>query len=958
MMQLKDLVNTELKNGSVKFVGGDRFDSCRITNTIHSTSKIQKWHVYAGQATCILMAPSEGSGGGSAGLEWFRNNIRQCELLTKNVPDSVAHLVCYSTGPFPWYIAEHSDFCLIDAFRDGSFAIADFLDLLRKLQSVHGQGFVVGPLLARTVLIGGDWKFSEPESGSDLDVRTDIIQMGAVLYRVLVGERAFDRIYHSDFSELIDTLGEDGPDYSVVPFVWKPVVRKALEMNRLNAYRSAGEFAKAVDDAMHQRRDPDGGGTEVEPPLVPCNVFALVEDDDRFIMRFGDQKVPKGTTYCIYRRIDSPPVVTAGLKPLVEIPATSTEYIDRTIDPGRQYFYSVFARRDGVLSRGFVGIGPIVLTPNASGISVKKIRGGFRITFNAPRNASRVRVWRAEDSQGSMVAELDLNGKEAYDDFICGKGGYNYTFVTEYSVAGKVASSSPKVVHAVVKKPPVLATVQIHSDAKDGTCRAASDSKGQGTWDKRKAVDCIGIDFGTSCSSLAYIGEDGNPVIEKNYEQEDATPSVILFTEENIIVGSPAKEIAALCLPEYPPDRVITDAKSQIGSEHTFEMDGESYNPSILSAIILKKMINDFNDNHKSYPKRALIACPSWYGQKERNAVKAAGSIAGLEDVDVIDEPVAIAISHGFGNPGDGLKNIMVCDFGGGSLDITMLQVDGSSFTVVAEHEEKHLGGKDWDVAVSQIILDKVAESTSVSASVLGKDEAIRHLLAFESEVIKKGLSLTDTTKDAIEILGRKVGFTVSREEFEAATADLMQDAIRSIGDVLASKGFTMEDIDQLILVGGSSRMPQVRNALVSRFPYANIRWSDPELSVAKGAVMYAVSDRDYRITAACSDDGTAAQKVSEPEDPDVLFDQGFSSCFGRGAPQSYEAAAESYAKAAALGHGSAQFCLGWMYCRGTGVPCSKEKAAELFKTAAEGGHAGAKDALEMIEKGESMLDS
>ncbi len=955
MMQLKDLVNTELKNGSVKFVGGDRFDSCRITNTIHSTSKIQKWHVYAGQATCILMAPSEGSGGGSAGLEWFRNNIRQCELLTKNIPDSVAHLVCYSTGPFPWYIAEHSDFCLIDAFRDGSFAIGDFLDLLRKLQSLHGRGFVVGSLLSRTVLIGGNWKFSEPESGSDLYVQTDIIQMGAVLYRILVGERAFDSIYHSDFSELIDTLGEDGPDYSVVPFVWKPVVRKALETNRLNAYRSAGEFAKAVDDAMHQRRDPDGGGTKVGPTFVPCNVSAHVEGDDRLIVRFGDQKVPKGTTYCIYRRIDSPPVVTAGLKPLVEIPATSTEYIDRTMDPGRQYFYCVFARCDGVLSRESVRIGPIVLTPNASCISVKKIRGGFRITFNAPRNASRVRVWRAEDSQGSMVAELDLNGEEAYDDFICGKGEYNYTFVTEYSVAGKVASSSPKVVHAVVKKSSVPATVQIHSDAKDGTCRAASDSKGQGTWDKRKADDCIGIDFGTSYSSLAYIGEDGNPVIEKNYEQEDATPSVILFIESGeIIVGSPAKEMATL----YPPERVITAIKRQMGTGYTVNIDGEEFSPTMLSAVILKKMINDFNDNHKSDPKRAVIACPSWYGQKERNAIKAAGSIAGFEDVVVIDEPVAVAISHGFGNLGDGLKNIMVCDFGGGSLDITLLQVDGSSFTVVAEHEERLLGGKDWDAAVSQIILDKVAESTSISASVLGKDEAIRYLLAFESEVVKKRLSLTDTTKGAIEILGRKVGFRITRDEFEAATADLMQDAIRSICDVLASKGFTMEDIDQLILVGGSSRMPQVRNALVSRFSYANIRWSDPELSVAKGAVMYAMSDCDYRIAAACSDDGTAAQNVSEPEDPDVLFDQGFSRCFGRGAPQSYEAAAESYAKAAALGHGSAQFCLGWMYCKGTGVPRSIEKAAELFKTAAEGGHAGAKDALEMIEKGESMPDS
>ena len=233
---------------------------------------------------------------------------------------------------------------------------------------------------------------------------------------------------------------------------------------------------------------------------------------------------------------------------------------------------------------------------------------------------------------------------------------------------------------------------------------------------------CIGIDLGTTYSCLAYIDEDGDPVVEKNFEQEDTTPSVILFNENGeIIVGSPAKDMAMM----YPPERIITSIKRQMGTDYEVDIDGEKYNPIMLSAVILRKMINDFNENHGCDVKKAVITCPAYFGQNERDATKTAGTIAGLDDVTVINEPTAAAISFGFGNAADGKKRVLVYDLGGGTFDVTILEIDGSSFTAVATDGERLLGGKDWDAVISKIIKEKVAEESGIDIETLDEDEDI-----------------------------------------------------------------------------------------------------------------------------------------------------------------------------------------------------------------------------------------
>ena len=351
---------------------------------------------------------------------------------------------------------------------------------------------------------------------------------------------------------------------------------------------------------------------------------------------------------------------------------------------------------------------------------------------------------------------------------------------------------------------------------------------------------CIGIDLGTTYSCLAYIDEDGDPVVEKNFEQEDTTPSVILFNENGeIIVGSPAKDMAMM----YPPERIITSIKRQMGTDYEVDIDGEKYNPIMLSAVILRKMINDFNENHGCDVKKAVITCPAYFGQNERDATKTAGTIAGLDDVTVINEPTAAAISFGFGNAADGKKRVLVYDLGGGTFDVTVLEIDGTSFTAVATDGERLLGGKDWDAVISKLIKEKVSEESGIDIETLDEDEDIRQTLINDSETIKKRLSTAESTKGTLTVEGQKIVFTITRDEFESASASLIQTTVEIIDRVLASKEFSMSDIDEVILVGGSSRMPQVKNAIAAKYPDADIKVFDPDQSVAKGAALFAKSN-------------------------------------------------------------------------------------------------------------------
>ncbi|MFA6870466.1 MAG: Hsp70 family protein [Methanomethylophilus sp.] len=378
----------------------------------------------------------------------------------------------------------------------------------------------------------------------------------------------------------------------------------------------------------------------------------------------------------------------------------------------------------------------------------------------------------------------------------------------------------------------------------------------------------VGIDLGTTYSCLACIDEDGNPAVVKNFEEEDTTPSVILFNENGeIIVGAPAKDMAIM----YPADRIVTGVKRLIGTDKTFEIDGNEYTPITLSAAILRKMINDFNDKFKCDLKRAVITCPAYFGNNERDATKTAGTVAGLDEVTIINEPTAAAISFGFGTDGT-KKRVLVYDLGGGTFDVTVLEIEGKNFTAVATDGQRLLGGKDWDAALTKIIIDKVSEASGMDREEIEADDDIRQTLQLDSETLKKRLSTAESTKGTITVGGKKIVYTVTRTEFETATAGLIQSTVELIDKVLSAKNFTVADLDAVLLVGGSSRMPQVQKAILSHFPDAKIQVFDPDQSVAKGAAIYCKSfygeqsDEERRKAADEARKATAAAALKQQQ--------------------------------------------------------------------------------------------
>ncbi|MBQ1463142.1 MAG: Hsp70 family protein [Candidatus Methanomethylophilus sp.] len=352
----------------------------------------------------------------------------------------------------------------------------------------------------------------------------------------------------------------------------------------------------------------------------------------------------------------------------------------------------------------------------------------------------------------------------------------------------------------------------------------------------------IGIDLGTTYSCLAYIDDNNEPVVERNYEHEDTTPSVILFNDVGEkLVGSSAKDMFLM----YSSDRFVLDIKRKMGTDYSVDIDGIRYTPPTLSGLILRKLLKDFEENHgldEGSVKSAVITVPAYFGQEEREATVNAGRIAGLEEVTLLNEPTAAAICFGFGNNQGGPKKVLVYDLGGGTFDVTVLQIDGKSFTAIATDGQRLMGGKDWDAALKQIIIGKIAEMSGLSEDEIEADSDIMEALVLDSEDLKKRLSTSESTRGTMTIGGRKVTYTVTREEFEDATRHLIDSTADTVEEVLNSKNLTVGDIDAFLLVGGSSRMPQVKSVISTRFPGANIKIYDPDQSIAKGAAVYCKS--------------------------------------------------------------------------------------------------------------------
>jgi molecular chaperone DnaK len=343
----------------------------------------------------------------------------------------------------------------------------------------------------------------------------------------------------------------------------------------------------------------------------------------------------------------------------------------------------------------------------------------------------------------------------------------------------------------------------------------------------------LGIDLGTTNSAFAVM-EGGDPEIVVNGEGDRTTPSVVAFTDDERLVGKPAKNQAI-----QNPDRTVESIKRFIGEDHTVEIDGEDYTPEEISALILGKIKRDAEEYLGDEIEKAVITVPAYFSDSQRQATKDAGEIAGFEVERIINEPTAASMAYGLDDDSD--QTVMVYDLGGGTFDVSVLDLGGGVYEVVATNGDNDLGGDDWDEA----IIDYLAEEfESDHGFDLREDRQALQRLKDAAEEAKIELSnRKETTINLPFITATDSGPVhleedLTRAKFESLTSDLIDRTVGPTEQALDDAGYGAGDIDEVILVGGSTRMPQVQEQvadLVGQDPQKNV---NPDEAVALGAAI------------------------------------------------------------------------------------------------------------------------
>jgi len=346
----------------------------------------------------------------------------------------------------------------------------------------------------------------------------------------------------------------------------------------------------------------------------------------------------------------------------------------------------------------------------------------------------------------------------------------------------------------------------------------------------------IGIDLGTTNSVVAYM-EGGQPVIINNAEGSRLTPSVVAFTKDGErLVGQLAKRQAIT-----NPDRTIVSIKRHMGTDYKVRIDDRTLTPQEISAMILQKLKQDAENYLGEKVTKAVITVPAYFSDSQRQATKDAGTIAGLEVLRIINEPTAAALAYGLDKEDD--QTILVFDLGGGTFDVSILELGDGVFEVKATSGNNRLGGDDFD----QRIIDYVAEEFKKEHGIdLRKDRMAHQRLKEAAEKAKIELSSMLSTNINLPFITadasgpKHLDMTLTRAKFEELTRDLVEATMGPTRQALADAGLEPKDIDKVILVGGSTRIPAVQEAikkLIGKEPHKGV---NPDEVVAMGAAIQA----------------------------------------------------------------------------------------------------------------------
>ena len=344
----------------------------------------------------------------------------------------------------------------------------------------------------------------------------------------------------------------------------------------------------------------------------------------------------------------------------------------------------------------------------------------------------------------------------------------------------------------------------------------------------------FGIDFGSAYSRIAYIDEYGKAQVVTNFESERATPSVVYFNDDDsVIVGVEAKNML-----KSDPKNVVASIKKHIGDPFFFfERKGIKYTPEKISSFILKKLVIDASVNFGFEIKDVVITCPAYFGFNEREATKKAGEIAGLNVKSIINEPTSAALAYGIEQVQD--QTVLVYDLGGDTFDVSMIEVKPQSIDVVVIGGDKNLGGKNWDDALMFYCADKFIEETGVTDDILSDLETYGDL-QISIENAKKTLSTRTNAKIRVIYGTNRVIVEISREKFNELTKHLAERTIvltDHMLDMAKIKGYS--SFDKILLVGDSTKMPQIHDILKQAYPTVPVEFFDPDEAIAKGAAIY-----------------------------------------------------------------------------------------------------------------------
>lgn len=342
----------------------------------------------------------------------------------------------------------------------------------------------------------------------------------------------------------------------------------------------------------------------------------------------------------------------------------------------------------------------------------------------------------------------------------------------------------------------------------------------------------IGIDLGTTNSCVAVM-EGGQPTVIINSEGTRTTPSVVAFTQKGErLVGEPAKRQAVT-----NPERTVSSIKREMGSGYKVKIDKKNYSPQEISAFILMKLKKDAEDYLGQRVTEAVITVPAYFSDAQRQATKDAGRIAGLKVERIINEPTAAALAYGLDN-GEAQK-ILVYDLGGGTFDVSVIEIGDKVIEVLATSGDNHLGGDDFDKRLSDYIVSEFKRTEGID---LGKDKVALQRITEEAEKAKKELSSAQTVNINLPfITTTKAGpvhldMNITRAKFNELTSDLVERTTGPVITALNDAGITKGELNKVLLVGGSTRIPAVQDKVRQLTGLEPSKNMNPDECVALGA--------------------------------------------------------------------------------------------------------------------------